>query len=94
MTLSLNIPVTGLAVPYSFSLLYSLIFHSVFTQLGLKSDTDFQTTRAMTQNPIQGQVGWSFEQPGLVEVVPVHGKWIGTRWSIRSLPIQISMWFY
>jgi len=24
---------------------------------------------------VQGQVGWGFEQPGLVEGVPAHGKW-------------------
>jgi len=30
----------------------------------------------------QGQVGWSSEQPGLVEVVPAHGRGGGTRWSL------------
>ena len=28
---------------------------------------------------VQGQVGWGFEQPGLVEGVPVHGGGVGTR---------------
>jgi len=28
---------------------------------------------------VQGQVGWSSEQPGLVEDVPAHGREIGTR---------------
>ena len=28
---------------------------------------------------VQGQVGWGFEQPGLVECVPVHGRGVGTR---------------
>lgn len=50
MTLSLNIPVTGLTVPYSFLLLYLLMFHSVFTQLRLKSDTSFQIMRATTHS--------------------------------------------
>jgi len=36
---------------------------------------------------VQGQVGWGFEQPGLVEGVPAHGRGVGTR-SIRSFPIQ------
>jgi len=27
---------------------------------------------------IPGQVGWSFEQPGLVEGVPAHGRGVGT----------------
>jgi len=27
----------------------------------------------------QGQVGWSSEQPGLVEDVPAHGRGVGTR---------------
>jgi len=28
---------------------------------------------------VQGQVGWSSEQPGLVENVPAHGRGVGTR---------------
>ena len=28
---------------------------------------------------VQGQVGWGFEQPGLVEGVPAHGSGVGTR---------------
>jgi len=28
---------------------------------------------------VQGQVGWSFEQPGLVEGVPAHGGGVETR---------------
>jgi len=28
---------------------------------------------------VQGQVGWGFEQPGLVEVVPAHGRGVETR---------------
>ena len=35
---------------------------------------------------VQGQVGWSSEQPDLVEDVPAHGRGSGTRWSLRSLP--------
>jgi len=27
----------------------------------------------------EGQVGWGFEQPGLVEGVPAHGSAVGTR---------------
>ena len=42
----------------------------------------------------QGQVGWSSEQPGLVEDVPAHGRGIGTRWSLRSRPTQTILWFY
>jgi len=37
---------------------------------------------------VQGQVGWSPEQPGLVEDVPAHGRGIGTRLSLRSLPTE------
>jgi len=43
---------------------------------------------------VQRQVGWSFEQPGLVEGVPVHGRGGGIRWSVRSLPTQTILWFY
>ena len=28
---------------------------------------------------VQGQAGWGFEQPGLVEGVPAHGRGVGTR---------------
>jgi len=28
---------------------------------------------------VPGQAGWSFEQPRLVEGVPAHGRWVGTR---------------
>ena len=28
---------------------------------------------------VQGQFGWGFEQPGLVEGVPAHGRGIETR---------------
>jgi len=35
---------------------------------------------------VQGQVGWSSVQPGLVEDVPAHGRGVETRWSLRSLP--------
>jgi len=27
---------------------------------------------------VQGQVGWGFEHPGLVEGVPAHGRGVGT----------------
>jgi len=37
---------------------------------------------------VQGQVGWSSEHPGLVEDVPAHGRGVGIRWSVRSLPTQ------
>ena len=43
---------------------------------------------------VQGQVGWSSEQPGLVEDVPAHGRGGGTRWSLRSLPTLTILWFY
>ena len=32
--------------------------------------------------------GRGFEQPGLVEGVPAHGRVAGTRRSMRSLPTQ------
>jgi len=28
---------------------------------------------------VQGQAGWNFEQTGLVEDVPAHGRGLGTR---------------
>ena len=32
---------------------------------------------------VQGKVWWDFEQPGLVEGVPAHGRGIGTKWSLK-----------
>lgn len=43
---------------------------------------------------VQGQVGWSFEQPALVEGVPAHGRGVGMRWSLRCLPTQTIPWFH
>ena len=42
---------------------------------------------------VQGQVGWSSEQPGLVGDVPAHGRGVGTRWSLRFLPTLTILWF-
>ena len=41
---------------------------------------------------VQGQARRGFEQPGLVEGVPAHGKGVGSRWSLRSLPTQTILW--
>ena len=35
--------------------------------------------KCLKQPFFQGQVGWGFEQPGLVESVPAHGRGVGTR---------------
>jgi len=40
---------------------------------------------------VQGQVGRGFEQPGLVEGVPAHGRGLGTRLSPRCLPTQTAL---
>ena len=42
---------------------------------------------------VQGQAGWGFEQPAVVQGVPAHGRGVGTSWSIRSLPTQTILWF-
>jgi len=34
---------------------------------------------APSMGSVQGQVGWSSEQLGLMEGVPVHGRGVGTR---------------
>jgi len=41
-----------------------------------------------------GRVGWSSQHPGLVEDVPAHGRGVGTRWSLRSLPTLTILWFH
>ena len=41
---------------------------------------------------VQGQAGRGFEQPGLVDGVPAHGRGVQTRWSLRSLPTQTILW--
>jgi len=35
--------------------------------------------RSIQPGRVQGQVGWSSEQSGLVEDVPAHGRGVGTR---------------
>ncbi|GAB0180902.1 mitochondrial enolase superfamily member 1 [Grus japonensis] len=35
--------------------------------------------RCSLPGSVQGQVGWGFQQPGLVEDIPAHGRWVGTR---------------
>lgn len=37
---------------------------------------------------VEGEAGWGFEQLGLVESVPAHGRRVGTIWSLSSLPTQ------
>jgi len=34
---------------------------------------------ALLPGSVQGQAGWGFGQPGLVEVVPACGRVVGTR---------------
>jgi len=36
-------------------------------------------TRNTLLGSVQGQAGWGFEQAGLVEGVPVHGRGVRTR---------------
>jgi len=43
---------------------------------------------------VQGQVGWGFKHPGLVEGVSAHGRGVGTRCSLRFLPTQTILGFY
>lgn len=39
----------------------------------------------------RGQVGWGLRQPGLVESVPVHGRAVGTKWSLRYSIIMLEL---
>jgi len=46
---------------------------------------------------VQGQVGWGFEQPGLVEDVPAHGRggWNQMIFKVPSKPNHsMILWFY
>jgi len=38
---------------------------------------------ALLPGSVQGQVGWSSEQSGLVEDVPACGRGVGTRWIFK-----------
>lgn len=42
----------------------------------------------------KGHSGWGPEQADLVDGSPVHSGGIGTKWALRSLPIQIILGFY
>lgn len=42
---------------------------------------------------VQCQVGWDFEYPDLVGGIPAHGRGLGTRWPLKSIPAQTILWF-
>jgi len=66
-------------------------FKNVFTE-GINMSKQHLSFQHSTLCPLpgsaQGQVGWSSEQPGLGEDVPAHGRGVGTRRALRSLPTQ------
>jgi len=37
---------------------------------------------------VQGPAGWGFDQRGLMEGVPAHGRVLGTTWPLRSIPVK------
>ena len=41
---------------------------------------------------VQGQVWWRRGKPGLVKCVSAHVRGVGTRWSLRFLPMQTILW--
>jgi len=53
-----------------------------------------EAVAASLPGSVQGQVGWSSEQPGLVGDVPAHGRGVGTRQSLRSIPTLTILLFY
>jgi len=52
-----------------------------FTMRGVKHWNRWprEVVNANLPGRVQGQVGWSSEQPGLVEDVPAYGRGVGTR---------------
>jgi len=50
-----------------------------FTMRVVKHWTRLPSCGCPLPGSVQGQVGWSSEQPGLVEDVPAHGRGVGTR---------------
>jgi len=66
-----------------------MLFHSTTLNLG-SAFGEYQQDYMNFPLPgsVQGQAGWSSEQPGLVEGVPAHGRGVGIRRSSRSLPTQ------
>lgn len=65
------------------SLFYSDLLIGIFSvALILTSQNSFISVN------VPGQVGWDFEQIGLVKGIPVHDRGMGFRWSSRSLPMQ------
>jgi len=41
-----------------------------------------------------GQAEWGCEQPDPVKAIWAPWQGIGTRWSLRSIPSQTTLWFY
>lgn len=44
------------------------------------------TFRTICVQSVQDQVEWGFEQPGVAEGVTAHGREVGKKLSLRSLP--------
>ena len=88
--------------PHSEELLPYIKSKSTFFHTGAKDWDTSETLEQVAQGgcgcPIPGsvpdQVGWCFEQPGLVEGVPACGWGVGNRRSLMSLPTQTILWFY
>ena len=72
---------------------YTPVFH--FQQAAINSNNMLIINCCGCPLPgrVQGQVGQGLDQPGLVEGVPARGRGVGTRWPLRSLPTQTSLWF-
>jgi len=53
--------------------------HSSLPESTLRSDVAQRSCGCLLPGSVQDQVGWSSEQPGLVQDVPDHGMGVGSR---------------
>lgn len=48
--------------------------------------------RCLVPGGVQGQIEWGFKKPDLVEIVPAHGRVIGTKLFLWSLQPKLLWW--
>lgn len=49
---------------------------------------NLSSVRGKIMEVLQDQVGWGLGLSDLVGDVPAHGRGVGGRWSVRSIPTQ------
>jgi len=81
---------------YNLSTLLSLYILNIYVYIHIYTQRNVATINSVEFKLLKGkgQAGRGFEQPAVVEGVPVHGRVLQTSWSSRFLPNKIILIFY